>query len=144
VSQLILELHDWRRTKPDDNNELVAIFLFSLTSLSNRQAGVRLDQEHTFWTEVKLSRDLASRGRWPQLSRKDKMKAMFRWAQERIKERGKKLRQAPMFWTATSELQDGPPWTLDSIRFPNAEPVVFETTEEMARSGLGSREAAQF
>ena len=73
---------------------------------------------------------------------RDRYKAMFRWAQERIKERGKKLRQAPMFWTATSELNDGPPWDLNTVRFPNAEPLVFETTESMAVSGLGSREAA--
>jgi len=142
VPKMILELHDWRKVRPDDDNDLIALFLFSLTTESSRQAGIQLDQEHTFWTEVHLSRDLVARGRWSSLSSRDKIKAMFRWAQEKILERGCKLRQAPMFWTATSPLASGPPWEVASIEFPNAPPVVFETTDEMATSGLGARDGA--
>ena len=69
---------------------------------------------------------------------------MFRWAQERIQQRGRKLRQAPMFWTATSTLADGPPagWNLNGVKFPKADPVVFETADEIRASEMASREAA--
>ncbi len=142
MSKLVLEFHDWRELRADDENERAALFLFSLASESSRKAGIRLDQEHTFWTEVKLRRDLAARGSWPQLSKQDTLKAMFRWAQERILARGTKLRQAPMFWTATSPLASGPPWDLSSVQFPKAPPVTFEVTQEMAESGTGSRVGA--
>ena len=144
MSKLVLELHDWRALKPDKENELIAIFLFSLSSEIDRQAGIRLDQHHAFWTEVRLSRDLAGRGRWTQLTKQEKIRAMFRWAQEKIKQRGHKLREAPMFWTATGPLADGPPpeWNLNSVKFPNAEPVVFEAMEGIRLSEAASREAA--
>ena len=144
MSKLVLELHDWREMKADKDSELVAIFLFSLTTENDRQAGVRLDQEHAFWTEVRLSRDLAGRGRWPQISKQDRIRAMFRWAQERIQQRGRKLRQAPMFWTATSSLADGPPadWNRSAFKFPKADPVAFETADEIRASEAASREAA--
>ena len=143
MSKLVLEFHDWRETKADKDSELVAIFLFSLTTENDRQAGIQLDQEHAFWTEVRLSRDLAGRGRWPQLSKTDRIGAMFRWAQEKIQQRGRKLRQAPMFWTATGSLADGPPadWNL-SAPDPKAEPIVFEPTDEIRASVAASREAA--
>ena len=144
MSKMVLEFHDWRKMKADKDSELVAIFLFSLTTESDRQAGVQLDHDHAFWTEVHLSRDLTCRGRWPQLSKADKIKAMFRWAQEKIQQRGGKLRQAPMFWTATGPLAEGPPseWNLSSIKFPKAPPVVFEAQDDIRSSEQASREAA--
>ena len=144
MSKLVLEFHDWRLMKPDKDSELVAIFLFSLTTAGDHEARVQLDHDHAFWTEVRLSRDLAGRGRWPQLTRDEKIKAMFRWAQERIQQRGQKLRQAPMFWTATGSLANGPPaeWNLDAVKFPKAEVVMFETTDGMRSSEQASREAA--
>ena len=144
MSKLVLEFHDWREMKADKDSELVATFLFSLTTENDRQAGVRLDRNHAFWTEVCLSRDLAGRGRWPQLSKTDRIRAMFKWAQEKIRQRGHKLRQAPMFWIATSPLADGPPsdWNLSALKFPKADPVVFETTDELHASAAASREAA--
>ena len=144
MSKLVLEFHDWREMKADKASELVAIFLFSLTTENDRQAGVRLDRNHAFWTEVLLSRDLAGRGRWPQLSKTDKIRAMFQWAQEKIRQRGQKLRQAPMFWTATSPLAEGPPsdWNLGALKFPKADPIVFEPTDEIRASVAASREAA--
>ncbi len=144
MSKLVLEFHDWREMKSDKESELVAIFLFSLTTENDRQAGVRLGKDHAFWTEVSLSRDLAHRGRWPQISKTDRIRAMFRWAQEKIQQRGNKLRQAPMFWTATGALADGPPsdWDLGALKFPKADPVVFETADEIRVSEAASREAA--
>lgn len=144
MSKLVLEFHDWREMKADKDSEVVALFLFSLATENDRQAGVRLDQDHAFWTEVRLSRDLARRGRWPQLSKTEKIKAMFRWAQEKIRQRGRKLRQAPMFWTATGSLAEGPPsdWDLKTLKFPKAEPIVFEAADDIRASEQASREAA--
>ena len=142
MTRWILELHDWRQSRPDDGNEVIAIFLFTLLSMAERQSGVKPDHTKTFWTEVKLSRDLAGRGRWAGLAKDQKLKAMFQFAVERIVEAGRKLREAPMFWTPTSPLKDGPPWDLGSIQFPRPDPVIFEITEDPASPRLQTRKAA--
>ena len=142
MPQWILELHDWRQWKPDDDNEVIASFLFTLLSLAERESGVKPDHTKTFWTDVKLSRDLASRGRWAGLTEGQKLKAMFQFAVEKIVEAGRKLREAPMFWTPTSPLKDGPPWDLGSIQFPRPNPLAFETVEDPAAPRFQARKAA--
>jgi hypothetical protein len=143
MARLILEFHDWMEEKPDDDDALVVLFLFTLGPAAAREAGVKSGPEHTFWTEARLSRDLSSRGRWPSLSKRDKVKALFRFAQEKIVEAGRKLREAPLYWTPTSPFEEGPPWKLDEIEFPKARPLVFETKAPgespslLARKGAG-------
>jgi hypothetical protein len=142
MARMVLELHNWRETKPDDDYEPKVMFLFTLLSESERQSLKKLDHTKTFWTEVRLSRDLAARGRWVGLSKQDKVKAMYRFAVERIQEAGRKLREAPMFWTAMSPLKDGPPWDLSTIQFPKATPIVFDTKAASESSSLQARKAA--
>ena len=141
MSRMVLEFHNWRESKPDDDYEIKALFLFTLMTESERQSGVKADHNRTFWTEARLSRDLAARGGWAALSRGDKIKAMFRFAQEKVQEAGRLLREAPMFWTPTSLLKDGPPWDVSTIQFPKAPPVIFDTPGEDT-SSLESRKAA--
>lgn len=142
MAKMVLEFHHWRKTKPDDDNELKVLFLFSLQPEGERQARVKLDHTKTFWTEVRLSRDLSKRGRWAPLPEEQKVKAMFQFAQERIVEAGRKLREAPMFWTPTGSLKDGPPWDLSRTPFPKAPPIVFETRPHSESSTLLARKAA--
>lgn len=142
MARMVLAFHNWRQTKPDDDNELKIIFLFSLRTEEEHKAGVKPDHNQTFWTEVRLSRDLVTRGGWAGLSKTDKIKAMFRFAQERIQEVGRKLREAPMFWTATGSLRQGPPWDVAKIQFPAAPAVTFEARSVESSSGLGARKAA--
>ena len=140
--RLVLELHDWKEMSPDDESDTIALYLFTLMPVSERSSGVRPGAAHSFWTEVRLSRDLASRGRWVGLSKKEKLKAMFRFAQERIQEAGRKLRQAPMYWTTTSPLRDGPPWDLAQVVFPKSPPAIFEPTPPEESPSLLARKAA--
>ncbi len=140
MSNQILEYHRHRFIRPDKDSDVVALFLFSLTPESHRSAGLPVGQDHAFWTEVRLSRDLAARGGWATLSQKEKAKCMYRFAVERIQERGGKLRDAPMFWTATSVLKDGPPWDPASIDFPPKAPIAFEPSggvDARSREGAG-------
>jgi hypothetical protein len=141
MSRMVLEFHNWRESKPDDKYEIKALFLFTLMTEAERQSGVKADHNKTFWTEARISRDLAARGSWINLSRREKIKAMFRFAQERVQEAGRSLREAPMFWTPTGSLKDGPPWDVSSIQFPKAPPVLFELPSA-ADPGLESRKAA--
>jgi hypothetical protein len=142
--RMVLEFHDWREEKPTDEHELIALFLFTLRPAADLEAGIRPDRSQAFWTETRLSRDLAARGRWPSLAKKDKLKAMFRFAVEAVVEAGgRKLREAPMFWTPQSPLAGGPPWKIEDIAFPEAKPVAFEArvpeenTSLLARKGAG-------
>ena len=141
MSRMVLEFHNWRKSKPDDDHEIKALFLFTLMTEAERESGVKADHNRTFWTEARLARDLAARGRWGDLSRQEKIKAMFRFSQERIQEVGRMLREAPMFWTPTSPLKDGPPWDVSSIQFPQAPPVIFEPPSA-ADPSLEARKAA--
>ena len=141
MSRMVLEFHNWQESKADDNYEIKALFLFTLMTEAERQSGVKADHNKTFWTEARISRDLTARGSWANLSRRDKIKAMFRFSQERIAEAGRRLREAPMFWTPTSSLKDGPPWDVSSIQFPKAPPVLFERPGAAGPS-LKSRRAA--
>jgi hypothetical protein len=136
---MVLSFHDWKELKSTDEQEIIALFLFSLAPEDGRgEPGPR----ETFWTEVQLSRDLARRGSWPRLSRREKLKAMLRFAQERVIEVGRKLRQAPMFWTAQSRLEDGPPWDLSAVPFPKPSAVTFEPpTAAGSRHGEARRAA---
>lgn len=142
MGRMVLEFHDWQEQKPDDDNEVIALFLFSLLAEEDRRSGLRPNHNQTFWTEVRLSRDLASRGRWPQLSKNEKLQAMFRFAEERIQEAGRKLRQAPMFWTPESRLEAGPPWDISRVPFPRPSAVAFEVEPGAFAQRLESRKAA--
>jgi hypothetical protein len=139
---MVLELHDWREMRADDENDMVALFLFTLMPASERRSGVKPGAAHSFWTEARLSRDLAARGRWAGLSRKEKLKAMFRFAQESIREAGRKLRQAPMYWTPASPLGAGPPWDLAAVEFPKAPAFFFEPKPPEEHPSLLARKAA--
>jgi len=141
MGRMVLQSHNWRESKPDDNHELKVLFLFTLTSEAEQQSGVKPDARRTFWTEVRLSRDLATRGRWAVLSKAERIKAMFRYAQEQIRDAGRKVREVPLFWTPASRLGDGPPWDLTTIEFPKAPPYIFEKTQDSDPS-LEARKAA--
>jgi hypothetical protein len=123
MRELLLEFHGWRTAKADDDSDLVALFLFSLMPAERRRGGAAPRHEDCFWTEVRLSRFLAEQPGWRSLSQEEKLKAMFQNAVESVKTAGRKLRQAPMFWTATSPLRDGPPWDLAKVEFPRMSPV---------------------
>ncbi|MCZ6792461.1 MAG: hypothetical protein O7J95_02470 [Planctomycetota bacterium] len=114
----ILEFHRWRQGRPDDENEFVVLFHFSLMPRSRREAGQRPEHSDCFWTEVSLQRLLAEKPGWKELSKDDRIKVMFRHAQESIQEARRKLRQAPIFWTATSKHRDGPAHDPKTIEFP--------------------------
>jgi hypothetical protein len=140
--RLVLQFHGWQELRPTDESEIVALFLFSLMPAADRERGLKPTRLQTFWTEASLSRDLAARGRWPSLSKADKLKAMFRFAQERIQEAGRKLRQAPMYWTPRSPLEAGPPWDLARVPFPRPSAMVFEIEPAALAPRLESRKAA--
>ena len=142
MARMVLQFHDWREEAPDDESEVVALFLFSLRAEEDRKAGAKPDHNQTFWTETRLARDLAARGGWPQLSKREKLKAMFRFAQERIQEAGRTLRQAPMFWKPESPLEGGPPWDLSGVPFPKPCSIVFEIATEAMAPRLEARKAA--
>ena len=143
--ELVLEFHRWRKMRPDDDNELIAIFCFSLMPAGWREAGEageRPSHEDVFWTEVKLAHRLAEAPGWQKISPTDKIKAMFQHAVEQIRAAGRKLRQAPMVWTPTSDLRNGPPWELRAIRFPKAPPVTFSREEPAESPRFLARKAA--
>jgi hypothetical protein len=142
MAKLLLTYHGYRKNKPDDENELRALFLFTLMPESEVKAGIRPDHTKTFWTEVRLSRDLAARGRWAALSGEEKLKAMLRFAEERIQEAGRKLREAHMVWSATSPLRDGPPWDLAGGKLRQPHIVEVEGRDAPASAALSSRKAA--
>jgi hypothetical protein len=141
MQEMLLEFHDWRRMKADDDNELVVLFLFSLMPADERQAGRQPDHNDCFWIEVKLSRFLAEQPGWKGLSRADKVKAMFQFALEQIQAAKRKLRQAALVWTSGGRLNHGPPWDLASIRFPKAPPVIVEAEEPQASRFLARKAA---
>ena len=142
MERLVLEFHDWKELKPNDDSEIVALLLFTLQPESQRKAGRKRDHNDAFWVETTLSRDLARRGRWAQLAKSEKLKAMFHFAQQRIIIAGRKVREAPMFWTTQSDLRDGPPDSYASSKFPAPNAIVFSPGDELAVASAHSREAA--
>lgn len=140
--ELVLELHGWRKMRPDDDHELVVLFCFTLKPANWRQAGASLSHEDVFWTEVKLPRFLAEQPGWKKLSRDEKIKAMFQHAADQIQAARRKLREAALIWTPTSRLRNGPPWNLDAISFPKAPPIRFEAEESPDSPRFRARQAA--
>jgi len=140
MAKLVLELHDWHRIKPDEGGDLIAEFLFTLVPAAERERGMKPSPSRVFWTRVRISSDLASRGRWSTLSRDEKTKAMYRFAVDRITATGRMLRETPMFWRPGSPLTEGPPWDVSTIAFPKPRPIVFEGPAEepdVARKAAG-------
>jgi hypothetical protein len=142
MNRWTLTFHGHRQLKATDKSAAILWLLFSLVSEKDGKTGARLGQDHIFWTEVTLSRDLAERPGWKELSDEDVRKAMFRAAQESIQEVGRKLRQTPLFWTPQSPLAGGPPWDLASVRFPAPHAITFEIADDGSASGQGAREGA--
>lgn len=142
MSDWVLEFHGYRENPPTDESEIVALFCFSLMDAAERRSGKRPDHTKTFWTETSLSRDLGARGRWASLSKRDKLKAMYLHARSSIVESGRRVRQAPLFWTATSPLREGPPWDLSRATFPKPSVEVFSLAQEPAASFGDARKAA--
>jgi hypothetical protein len=140
--ELVLEFHTWRWGRPDDDNERIALYCFSLMPVNWRQAGDDLSHEDVFWTEVKLPRLIARQPGWAQLSKEDMARAMFQHAVEQIVQAGRKLREAPIIWTPTSKLRNGPPWDLSAIQFPEAPPVTFTARESPDSPRFLARKAA--
>ena len=142
MDQLILELHGWMPLQPTDDHDTIAMFNFSLMPDELRKSGKRPEHTDCFWTEVKLDRFLAEQPGWKKLSQGDKVKAMFRYAQEQIQATGRKVRHLEIFWTPQSPRRDGPAYDLASIRFPKAPPVLVERETAdaprfLARKGAG-------
>jgi hypothetical protein len=142
MSQMVLEFHGWRNTKPDDDNELKVLFLFSLQTEAERLSGGKLDHTKTFWTEARLSRDLAARGRWAALSKAERIKALYVITWQKIQEAGRKLREVPVFWTATSPLRDGPVGDEYASVSLKPEVMIFDAPVAPSNSVLETRKAA--
>jgi predicted Fe-S protein YdhL (DUF1289 family) len=143
MDTMLLEFHNWRLLAPDDKNELIALFQFSLAPKSVREVGRGPTQDQYFWTETKLQRFLATQPGWASLSKDDKVKVLFHFAQEGIRSVRRKVRQAELFWTATSPYAKGPVVLPSAIEFPNAPAVEVEPEDTAsavrfhARAGAG-------
>lgn len=142
MEKLILEFHDWMALKPDDDNEVIALFNFSLMPEELRRSGKKPEHTDCFWTEVKLQRFLAEQPGWRALSKTDKIKAMFQYAVEQVREAGRKVRHLELFWTPTSRHRKGPVEDPKSIRFPKAPPVIIEKRDETTAPRFLARKAA--
>ena len=138
----VLTYHNSRELKPTDEHEIVVLFLFSLQPEKDVKKGVKPDHNAVFWTETTLSRDLAERGRWVQLSKAEKLKAMFHFAQAHILESGRKLRQAPLFWSLQGHINEGPDEDYTNSKFPKPHAVVFQPGKTRVATDTQSREAA--
>ena len=142
MKRIILEFHNWRMMAPDDDNELVALFHFCLMPEELRKSGKKPEHTDCFWTEVPLQRFLVERPGWQKLAKGDKVKVMFRHAEEQIREAKRKLRQAPLFWTTKSKHRNGPAWDPATIQFPKAPAVVFDAEEETTAPRFAARKGA--
>lgn len=108
MSQLVLEFHKWRKMKPGEGDAHAAMFLFSLLPRDAYEAGRRPTHNECFWTEVTLSEHLAEQDAWKRLDKNAMLGGMFHHAVEQIRQAGRMLRTAPMFWTTTNGLERGP------------------------------------
>jgi hypothetical protein len=143
MAQLSLELKAWKILKPDDGNALRVAFRFSLRPAEAApHAPARRGQ--TFWTEVRLSRDLAECPGWREIDRESTIKAMYLFAVDRIVEAGRPVREAPLVWRAGARNAFAPPSYLDRVPFLPAAPVIFERagSEGLADSATLARKAA--
>lgn len=92
-----------------------------------------------FWTEVRLSRDLAERTGWRDLDRESWIKVLYLHAVDRIVEEGRAVREAPLFWRAGAPRGSAPPPYLEKVPFLPAAPVIFEHGGVAADSSSSSR-----
>ncbi len=122
-----LQFRDWQSLAPDASHELIVGFRFSLRHPGTNDPAHASDGSTTFWSEAKLSRDLARRGRWATLSRKDRIRALYRIALEAVVERlaasGQILRDVSVAWSPESPHAEGPAWDVSGIPFPDRAPV---------------------
>ena len=125
MKKLVLEFHKWRKMKPEEDQDIAAMFLFSLLPLESYEAGKRPSHNECFWTECSLSSHLASQAGWQKLSKDDKTRALFQNAVESIRAGHRMLRQAPLFWTPSNGLEKGP-GDLSKVAFPKMPPTVLE------------------
>ena len=127
---MLLEFHKWRTMKSDDEHDPVALFLFSLTPAERRRSGGVPTHEECFWTEVHFSRFLGQQPIWREMSRDEKIRAMFGYAVCQIRKARRKLRQAPMFWAPTGDLAGGPPAEITDVSFPKMEPISIDVGDK--------------
>ena len=143
MEKFALEFHDWHRLDSDGDADVVAVFRFSMRPAFELEQGLKPASSSTFWTEVTLARDLATRGKWADMTRGDKVKAMYLLATGSITESGRKLREVHLFWKPGSKLGDGPPDGLSGVEFPPREPIFFEAdVEDSAAAARAARKAA--
>lgn len=140
MTQLALKLEDWKSLRPDGENAARAAFRFTLRPAES-DPGVAPAGE-TFWTEVRLSRDLAARTGWNELDPESLLKAMYLFAVDRIVQAGAPLREAPLFWRPGSHEESIPPPYLERVPFLPAAPVIFEVETASSHSARQARKAA--
>lgn len=141
MKRWVLTFHGHRELKANDDSAVILWLLFSLVNEEEHKAGTELGQHHTFWNEVTLSRDLAARPGWKELSPADVRKAMFQAARDSIQEAGRKLRQTPLFW-APGPVADDPTADLSKVLFPKPHGFTFEVADDVGASTQGARAGA--
>lgn len=100
----------------------IADFLFTL-----RDPGDPSSRVETFWCEVHLRHNLATRGAWKTLSQKDRFKALYCFAVEAIqKAGGRPIRQMSVSWVPGSPYAEGPHWDLSAVNLRRPQPVEIE------------------
>ena len=142
MSELVLEFHNWRRMKSDDDRDPIALFHFSLLPADRFDRGERPTHEECFWCESGLSRDLAERDGWKDLNREQKIRILFHHAVESIQNGKRMLRQAPLVWRPGTGLEKGPRVAPSSIPFPRMLPMRIDAATDSAtlcatRAGAG-------
>lgn len=143
MERLLLEFHGFRRLRSDDKYDPIVLLHFSLTPESRRAEGLAPRQEDHFWTEARLQRFLAEQPGWKSLSRDDKVKVLFRYAEDEIRAARRKLREVHLFWAPNSSLNGGPPVDPATIPFPKAPAVTIDPEDPAssrrfhARAGAG-------
>jgi len=142
MSRLVLQFHNWRRTRSDDDWDPIALFHFSLLPEDRYLRGEQPTNEECFWCEASLSRDLAEREGWKHFNRDQKIRILFDHAIESIKSAGRMLRAAPLFWRPGTTLHKEPHRQPSAIAFPNMPPQVIEVGEDLATMTNSARTGA--
>ncbi|MBI4583745.1 MAG: hypothetical protein HY717_06955 [Planctomycetes bacterium] len=147
-SRRILTMHRYRKQyrgfSATMDKDFVVEFLFSLRPENVPESGPAGGpksgpgsgpQENTgsgggleyFWCEVQMKADLAGHGAWAELSKEDRIKAMYCCAADTIRNSGGRIvRQIEMNWQPLQPYAEGPIWDLKKIDLRRPEPVAIE------------------
>lgn len=124
-SKKILQLHKYKKQyrghSGTTEKDFIADFHFTLREADGSSPPI------TFWSEVNLRSNLATRDGWKDLSKDDRFKALYSFAIEAIqKSGGRPIRHMTLGWIPSSSFAEGPSWDLSKVNLKNPAPVEIE------------------